>query len=182
MIYRLPVLTRPGAIRNLRSVLDRFCEKVVPVRHTVNCVACDRGVSAVEFSLLAPVLVLSLLGTANLGFGVGDRIGIEHVLRAGAQSAITDPGTAAVKDVMDGAAETSFSLADSANPGSTPLTLNAIRFCACPETPNTAVACLTICAASAPTYIYYRVSAQKTFAMLSLAPINFDRSIQVQIR
>ena len=143
---------------------------------------CKSGVSAVEFSLIAPTLVFAVFATVDLGLGFSDRMNIEHVLRAGAQSAVTDPGDAAVLTVMSGAATTNFSLAGSADPGPTPLTLSSVRFCACPESPNTAVSCLTVCAGSEPTFIFYRLSAQKAYTPWLLPSVAFDSSIRVQIR
>ncbi|MEM9588941.1 MAG: TadE/TadG family type IV pilus assembly protein [Planctomycetota bacterium] len=47
-----------------------------------------RGVSAVEFSLLAPFLVMGAISTVDAGMAVYDKMMITQVLRSGAHSAI----------------------------------------------------------------------------------------------
>lgn len=152
-------------------------------RKAVEWVRCKSGVSAVEFALLAPVLGFSLIAAVDLGFGLTERMAIEHVLRAGAQSAMGDPGATTVLGVMDSAAKMNFTLADEAVVGGPePLSLSAIRFCACPESVTFAVTCSTICSGSKPTFIYYRMSAVKTYRGWLIPPFSFARAAQVQIR
>ncbi|MBX6374639.1 MAG: pilus assembly protein [Acetobacteraceae bacterium] len=59
-----------------------------------------RGVSAIEFALIAPLMILTLLGAFDLGNAIQQRIRLEAAARAGAQYAVTNPsdatGTAAV--------------------------------------------------------------------------------------
>jgi len=45
----------------------------------------ERGVSAVEFALIAPVLLFSLLGVVDLGHAVYQRADMESALRSGIQ-------------------------------------------------------------------------------------------------
>lgn len=143
---------------------------------------CRRGVSAVEFALIGPALVLCLLATVDLGFGMTERMAIDHVLRSGAQRAIEDPGVSSVTEVMKSAAKLNFSIAEGDGASGSELALSAIKFCACPENTGVAVVCSTICSGFQPTYIYYQVSAQKTYSGRIVPDITIDRSVQVQIR
>lgn len=144
---------------------------------------CRRGVSAVEFALIAPVLGFSLIATVDLGFGLTERMTIDHVLRAGAQSAMADPGSTTVLAAMRSAAEMNFKLeGQPQEAGVDPLSLSATRFCACPENVGFAVACSTSCSGSKPTYMYYRMSAEKIYRGRLIPAITFKRTTQVQIR
>ncbi len=49
-----------------------------------------------ELALLLPFLVLLLLAVVQIGLVASDRIAVEHVARAAARAAVTDPSTASV--------------------------------------------------------------------------------------
>lgn len=145
--------------------------------------ACRRGVSAVEFALLAPVLGFSLIATVDLGFGLSERMAMDHALRSGAQRAMADPGASEALATMRATATMNFTLDDQLPAaGVEPLSLSAIRYCACPENVGFAVTCSTICTGSKPTFIFYRMTAQKTYRPRLLPVMTFTRSAQVQIR
>lgn len=144
---------------------------------------CEGGVAVVEFALIAPILAFTLLASIDLGLAVSQRMAIEDVLRAGAQSAMADPGETTVLDVMRATAQPNFTLAGAtASTAQSDLTLSVSRFAACPEDPGFAVAASKICAGSKPTFIYYRMSASKTYTGWIAPAIQFDRAVQVQIR
>lgn len=144
---------------------------------------CNRGVSAVEFALLAPVLGFVLIAAIDLGLAISERMALDHAVRAGAQSAIVDQTEAQVVAVMRTTAEPNFALSGTVLPaGVAPATFTALRYCACAPSLGTAVACSTICLGSQPTFIYYRVSGQKTYSGWITPKIAFSRGMQVQVR
>lgn len=57
---------------------------------------CRRGSLAVEFALTAPILLLALLGIAELGMAVTERMRLAGAVRAGVQAASLHPEDAAV--------------------------------------------------------------------------------------
>ncbi len=136
----------------------------------------DSGTSAVEFAFIAPMLFFGLLSMVDLGLAINERMTIDHVLRAGAQRAIADPGAADVLNVVNTTAAKSFSSSK------TPLSVTVQRFCACPESTGTAVACSTSCQGPKPTFIYYRLSGLKTYKGMLLPAITAKPAVQVQIR
>lgn len=143
----------------------------------------ERGLSAVEFALLAPLLLLGLLATADLGFAQSRRMSIDHVLRAAAQSAIADPGEGSVLNVATSTATPEFSLAaDPAAPGPGELGLAISRLAACPEHTDTAVPVSTTCAGGQPTMIYYALSAKMTYAGMILPDLPLTSALQVRVR
>jgi pilus assembly protein CpaE len=144
----------------------------------------NAGVSAVEFALVAPVLALALVAMADVGLALYERMTIDHVLRAGAQAAMSDPGEKPVLNVLQS------TLSQSPTPSN--LTFDMVkRYCACPEDadvePASAPACGTVtCANSAPQYVYYRMAASKTYEAMSLPEVlpdfQLSSSVQVQVR
>lgn len=144
---------------------------------------CDRGVSAVEFALVAPILAFLLLAGVDLGRAISERMAMDHALRAGAQTAFADPGATAVLEVIERTADTNFTLeSEQTDGGDAPVRLSATKFCACPEAVDTAVTCSTVCTGSKPTFIYYRMTGAKTYTGWIMPTFDFDRAMQVQIR
>lgn len=144
---------------------------------------CEAGVSAVEFALVAPVLAIALVAMADIGLALNERMTIDHVLRAGAQAAISDPGEAQLLKVLETTRDESAAASD--------LTFDMVqRYCACPENadvpPESAPDCATTCADSAPPYVFYRVEASKAFQPMSvpevLPDLQLRSSVQVQVR
>jgi pilus assembly protein CpaE len=135
----------------------------------------EDGVSAIEFALVAPVFVLSVVVAMDIGLAVSDRTTIDHVLRAGAQSAMEGKEAAEVLKVLQATSAKNFS-------SSAPLTVAAERVCACPEASGTPVGCLTTCSGSAPPSIFVRLSASRTYKGVILPDIALNPSKQVQVR
>lgn len=143
----------------------------------------ERGTSAVEFALIAPMMFFGLLSMVDLGLAVSERMSIDHVLRSAAQTALTDPGESVVLEFLNTTAENGFTLSTNNIPAvSDPLTVSVLRFCACPESPAAAVSCTTACDQNEPTYIFYRLSAEKDYDGVILPVISAQPSIQVQVR
>ena len=159
-------------------------------KHLGYLVSADSGLSAVEFALLAPVLLFSLLATADIGLALSERMTIDHILRAGAQIAMADPGIPAVEDALESTAAATPSVSDDLDV-STP-----IRYYACPENLgfaelDTSIVSGSTCAGGGHTYIFYHLAATKTYDGLFL-PINIggltllefelSSAIEVQVR
>ena len=137
------------------------------------------GIAAIEFAALAPVLVFMVLGALDLTGALTERMAIGHVLRAGAQVAMTDPGPTAVQGTMTTVAR-DFTLGTT--PGPRTLVLTSQKRCACPGVPETEVACTTICTGSQPTTISYRLRAEKRYNANLLPDMRFVSELEVQIR
>lgn len=150
----------------------------------------EAGVAAVEFALFAPILFFACLATVDLGMALNERMTIDHVLRAGAQSAMADPGEAKVKQVIEDTAEASnFSVnvvsgtdQPYASASYDTLTIAVEKYHACPEAAGTKVPEGTICASGEPTYVYYRMASGKIYQAMILPDISFGPMLDVQIR
>lgn len=132
------------------------------------------GAAAVEFALVAPILVLGVLSTADLGFEISARMEVDQGLRAGAEAAIDDPGEAAVTAAVV-AAETGAG-------GAAETTWAVTRFCACAEARETELSCYSTCANNTPTSIYYRLSGQRSTSPMLLTRESITREALVQVR
>jgi pilus assembly protein CpaE len=144
----------------------------------------QRGVSAVEFALIGPVLFLGLVSTVDIGLAVTERMNLDHVLRAAAQSAMSDQGQDSVRKALEGIASRNFTVA-SPTTGSVAgnvVTLSVERFCACADNLSARVTCSATCAESAPTLAYYRMTARKAYDGMILPRMNLEVALQVQVR
>lgn len=129
----------------------------------------EGGSIAVEFALMAPLLVLALLSTIDVGRAVTEQMGLGSLLRTGAQAAMAGGDASKIREALQAGTDGS-------------VTLDVARVCGCPENAGTAVDCSTTCAGPAPTAVYYRLMAQKTFSGIFLPGIPLSRSLQVQVR
>lgn len=143
----------------------------------------NEGMSAVEFALLAPVLIIGVLGTVDAGLSIFERMTIGHILRAGAQSATTDVGVSQVDLVLRTTAAKNMTVAVSGAAGTdSSLALSVRRACACAAQPAVELACSTTCAQNAPTQIYYIMSGTKTYSGLLLPRFSQTKTLKVQVR
>ena len=140
----------------------------------------EAGVSAVEFALFAPILFFALVAAVDVGLAEYERMTIDHVLRAGAQSAMVDQGQDQVLKVVQNTASKNFVLSNTVSADA--LTVSVNRFCACPDNTSTAIACPTTCAGSAPTFIYYALRGTKIHNGMIMPAVTLSPSVQVQAR
>jgi pilus assembly protein CpaE len=167
------------------STFERSRNLQVRVRARLAALRRDqRGVSAVEFALVAPVLFLGLLSTVDIGLAVTERMSLDHVLRAAAQSAMSDQGQDNVRKALEGIASRNFTVASPTadNVAGDAVTLSVERFCACAENLSARVECSATCAGSAPTLAYYRMTARKAHDGMVLPRMNLEVALQVQVR
>jgi pilus assembly protein CpaE len=141
----------------------------------------DRGVAAIEFAIVAPVLALGLIAATDLGFAEYERMTMDHTLRAAAQYAMTDPGVAAVCQRIQSLAGASYSV--SCNGGAGDLTANVKRYCACPDALTAEVTCSVTCGGE-HTYIFYRLTGtmKVTSNIVPSRLMDLASSVQVQTR
>lgn len=132
------------------------------------------GVAAVEFALVAPILIAAVLTMADLGFAIHERAEMDQAIRNGAQRAMTDPGESDVASVL--------SLVDATGAGQDTTTFLVDRYCACSETPETETTCSTTCADEDPTSIFYNLTGTREFSGFLLPAITISRSSLVQVR
>ncbi|QDA35751.1 pilus assembly protein (plasmid) [Paracoccus liaowanqingii] len=130
----------------------------------------ERGASAIEFALLAPFLIVALLGTVDVGRALTEHMIIGSLLRTGAQGAIAGGDGPEIENIIR------------ASNKDTLVAVNVVRICTCPESAPLSMQCDTTCAGSAPTNIHYSLTAQKLYDSIFLSDISLSRRLQVQVR
>lgn len=110
-----------------------------------------RGSAAIEFGIIAPVLLIMLVGVIELGFAVHESMQVQDAAEAGALYA----GKHGWKPAEISAAVVSATGADNITASPAP-----VQFCGCPGTGGIAeVACDASCPSGDPVEVYVRVSA-----------------------
>lgn len=142
----------------------------------------ESGASAVEFALIAPIVFFAVSAVVDLGLAEFQRMTIDHALRAGAQSAMADPGQAVVLAIVQNTASKNFVVIAQPTAVTGALSVDVQRSCACPSTPTVVVACSTTCTASAPTFIYYRITGTTIYSGMIMPAMTLAPTIQVQVR
>lgn len=141
----------------------------------------QRGVAAVEFALVAPLIFFSLLAITDLGFALRDRIQLDHFLRSGAQAAMRDAGENGVLNTLRqtgcGANEVYPNCS-----GLYGITFEPApnRYCLCPTTGVEDTNCTGTCAVQPQKF--YSISAAKNYNGIFLPQINFTPSVLVEVR
>jgi Flp pilus assembly protein TadG len=111
----------------------------------------ERGVSAVEFALTAPVLMVSVLGVVDIGNIVYQRSDMESALRSGIQYFMNGGDNLSRAEAVVNQAWTT-------KPDT--VTVVADRFCLCDTTPH---ACNVLCDDDTYPASYNRLRATATF-------------------
>jgi len=127
---------------------------------------------AVEFTLLAPMLIVGLLFSGILGVRAYHWINVEQILAAGVEAAARDPGQEQVLTRMQAAAQAKgYVLSTTVPIPDDELFLFVARNCSCPETLDVAQAnCAVLCPSQRPVIIRY------TF--FGTRPMLFERVMQ----
>lgn len=98
-----------------------------------------KGIAALEFGLLAPVLLIAITGVLDYGIALYYKMQLSTAVRAGIQIAATDPTNANLTAIITEAATGATGLTGITVPAPT-------TFCECSNNPNTAVGCASTCA------------------------------------
>jgi Flp pilus assembly pilin Flp len=117
---------------------------------------CSKGVSALEFALIAPIMALLVMGGFDLGSIVQQSLRLEAAARAGAQHAFSRPSDTA-----------GIAAAIRANlPGWTDITVpSPVQVCRCPD--GTSVSCGGALCGTEPPAIYISVQVSRPFTAIT---------------
>ena len=139
---------------------------------------CQAGVSAVEFSLLAPFMTIGALSTVDAGMAVYDKMMMTQVLRAGSHSAIGASSLAEVQAILETTASDNFTVAQGvAQPGE--LSLGVTQYCICPEDMTAVVVCTATCNGGADPAQFYDLTASLEFDGVMLPGFTLSGEMKV---
>ncbi len=125
---------------------------------------CTRGAAVIEFALLAPVLLLMVVGAIDFGTFIHQKMQLQSAARAGvqfaAQSSTTLSDTAGIANAAQIASELDF----------TGVTTTTTQFCSCSDgiesTPDADGNCTDTCAGGELPGLYVRVDLTGQFTPL----------------
>jgi Flp pilus assembly protein TadG len=139
----------------------RPLRRAAAIRHDV------RGVAAIEFAVLAPLLALMLIGMVDLGIGIHRKMQVQNAVQAGAQFAVFYGFNADLiaKAVLSATAAQGLT----ASPAPS-------KSCGCPTASSvTPATCGSPCSGGSVARTYVNVFAQNTYTTLLPYPL-FPRS------
>jgi Flp pilus assembly protein TadG len=121
------------------------------------------GAAAIEFAIIAPLLILMLIGTVDLGIGTYQSMQVQNAAQAGAEYAMARGFNASAISSAVTNATGLQGIAVSPTPS---------QFCGCPsETGITTAVCSSVCPSGAMAGTYITVSAQLTYTTLLPYPL-----------
>lgn len=132
------------------------------------------GSATVEFAIIAPVLVMAVLSTADVGFAIHESFEIDQALRNGAETALGDPGEARIDAVL--------AAVDATGAGQHATAWTVARYCACQESADAPTSCSTTCSGDRPTAIFYDITGVRAYPGILLPARDLVRSASVQVR
>ena len=134
------------------------------------------GVAALEFALLAPLLLMLLVGVADFGIGIWYDMEVQNALHAGIEDAAAHgfhPTS------ISGAVTSATLLPVDASPLPT-------QFCGCPTTSGvTSVSCTSTCSSGLTPGTFVQVTATATYNRIiqyPLVPAQFNLVAQGDVR
>ena len=140
-----------------------------------------RGVSAVEFALMSPLLTLGALATYDAGAAVYEKMVINQALRSAAQSAIASGDSAAARDVLLSTAEDNFTVVTGGIGTETTLAVDIAEYCICPSAPAVQVDCASTCPAPDSVQRLFAITADKDYVGILLPTIELSGEIDVML-
>jgi Flp pilus assembly protein TadG len=123
----------------------------------------SRAVAAIEFAILAPLLILMLVSAVDLGFGIYRRMQVQNAAQAGASYAMLH---GYLPNSISSAVTSATALSGiTASPGPS-------EYCGCPSTSGiTSAPCSSTCPDGAVAGTYVTVSAEATYNTILPYPI-----------
>ncbi|WP_245315787.1 TadE/TadG family type IV pilus assembly protein [Bradyrhizobium neotropicale] len=138
------------------KIRDRLIDSLTG--HVRAAVSDRRGVAAVEFGIMIPLLSLMVVSVTDIGLAIYRKMQVENAAQAGAQYAIARGFDAS--GISNAVTSATNSTAITASPG-------PVQFCGCPTNAGvSAVSCGAVCTGGAQAGTYATVSAQATYYTL----------------
>ena len=150
------------------------------------------GAAAIELALLAPILMLLVLGAVELGRAINHKMQLASAARAGAAYALlsTFDATTDLSGVLSGNCSTSglpaiqVTMCSATNLTSSAVTAIPTRFCECDGTGGTLATCTDACTGTLRDYI--TVTVTETFSTVISypgieTPIALTESLTVRV-
>jgi Flp pilus assembly protein TadG len=123
----------------------------------------SRGVAAIEFAMIVPVLLFMIVGVVDLGMGIYADMQVQNAAQAGAQYAIAHGYTASSISTAVTSATSFSGITVSSGPS---------KFCGCPSSSGvTTATCGSTCSNGTSAGTYVTVSASGTYTTMLPYPL-----------
>lgn len=132
----------------------------------------DDGAVAIEFALIAPLIVMAMLMMADIGLAAYDRMKLTNGVRGAAQYIITGGQSEEMMAAI---------VIRTASMGESELAIDVTEYCACSFSEASAVECSTVCEGEDITNVYARITA-KTSSHRILRTWDLESSMEVRRR
>jgi len=143
----------------------------------------DRGTSAIEFAICAPVLIIGLLIVTDVGLAVTDRMRLDQAVRSGAEFAMNSVDDAdTIQDMVKASATGAYGTALSDVDSDDIPTVTAEKFCECPDAPGVVASCSALCTGENVPFAYWRIGATKLYSGVFIPSLPLSTEITVQTR
>lgn len=117
----------------------------------------NRGVAAIEFALIVPILLILMLGLIDYGLAMFTKMELTGAVRAGAQLALSD------KDDID---KIKQAVVDATNNAIPLASVSAVQTCKCDD--ETTVTCGDDCGDSSDNRYFMTITASQVFSYIFL--------------
>lgn len=146
----------------------------------------DRGASSLEFVLVSPLLLFTILAIADFGFALEQAIRLEGAARAGAQAVLG--GTYNPTRIREAVGDhlVDWRLTTDSPPGNVTLTTSLV--CRCPGVNGTVFNCTTgdpevTCGGNGDFYEYVSITTERPYAALLIVPVTTLRgNVELRLR
>ena len=119
---------------------------------------CEKGVAAVEFAMIVPILLLILVGTVDYGMFINSKMKLQDLSRSAAQYVVQGGSD---DDVMENIIQTSDFYTESQAAGQT-ITVTTEQICECANGNN--IECDSTCGSNDYLRNYYIATLESTYA------------------
>lgn len=146
----------------------------------------DRGVSALEFALVSPVLLFVMLAIADFGFALEQSIRLEAAVRAGAQTVVG--GTYNETKIRQAVSANLLEWRLTTDTPAGNVTLTPTLVCRCPGTNGTVFNCTTgdpeaTCGSPGDFNEYISITATRPYSALFIFPFSTLRgNVELRLR
>jgi pilus assembly protein CpaE len=143
----------------------------------------ERGTSAIEFAICAPVLIVGLMIVTDIGLAINERMLLDQATRAGAELAMNSVDDEETLENMVKASATGAygDELDDVDDGEIP-DVDVTRFCECPDAPGTAVVCDNLCTGDVVPSIYWSFLTSRDYDGIFVPTLELSTELTVQTR
>lgn len=138
----------------------------------------NRGTSATEFAIMAPIFVVSMLAMVDFGMAFGTQMKLDQAVRTGAEFAIGGVNDKDTLKELVASAASGYGEQQATDVGKTRPVVAVDSVCRCPGS-ATVISCSATCSGLQPSR-FFTISAAETHYPIFIPAIHLNAELQVQ--